>query len=193
MSDSADNITGLLRAAATGDRRDVDLLMSAIYSDLRRIADNQLGRERADHTLQPTALVHEAWIKLIDQRTTDWKDRTHFFSIAARVIRRILVDHAREKKAEKRGGAWQRVAIDTAEIRSGCGNPDLIELDEAMHELASLDNRQAQIVEMRFFGGLTIEEIAEALQIGKRSVDREWAAARAWLFVRLADSADGDR
>lgn len=188
MDGSSENITGLLQAASSGDRRDVDALMSAIYADLRRIADNQLNRERPDHTLQPTALVHEAYLKLIDQRTTDWKDRTHFFSIAARVIRRILVDHARERRAQKRGGDYRRVEIETRELCAGDTNPDLVELDESLKELAELNARQAQIVEMRYFGGLTLEEISLALGIGRRSVDREWAAARAWLFVRLAES-----
>jgi RNA polymerase sigma-70 factor, ECF subfamily len=189
MDGSSANITGLLRAASSGDRQDVDALMSAIYADLRRIANSQLHQERPDHTLQPTALVHEAYLKLIDQRTTDWKDRAHFFSIAARVIRRILVDHAREKRAQKRGGAYRRIELETSEFRSGNTHPDLIELDDSLQELAVLNARQAQIVEMRFFGGLTLDEIAGALGIGRRSVDREWATARAWLYVRLAEAA----
>jgi RNA polymerase sigma-70 factor, ECF subfamily len=191
MSNSSDDITGLLRAATNGERQDVDALMSAIYADLRRIADNQLRNERSDHTLQPTALVHEAWIRLVDQHATDWKDRAHFFAIASRVIRRILVDHARGKGAEKRGRGYRQVSIESAELAGPEANLDLVALDQALEELAELDPRQAGIVEMKFFGGLTIEEIAEALSMGRRSVDRQWSAARAWLFVRLADDLGG--
>lgn len=192
MEDQSANITGLLRAAASGDRRDVDALMSAIYADLRRLAESQLRSERQDHTLQPTALVHEAYLRLVSQHSTDWKDRAHFFAIAARVIRRILVDHARQKQAHKRGGGQQRVALDPAEFAEPGTDPDLVALDEALETLAGIDPRQAQIVEMRFFGGLTVEEIAECLGIGRRSVDREWAAARAWLYLQLAgDSGEG--
>jgi DNA-directed RNA polymerase specialized sigma24 family protein len=161
------NLTQLLRAAASGHRRDVDALLAAIYDDLRRLAIRHMQSERDDHTLQPTALVHEAYLKLIDQRSTNWKDRVHFFAVASRIIRRILVDHAREKLAAKRGGRAERVAIE--EIEPGAPPPT-----------------QAQIVEMRYFGGLTLEEIADALTIGKRSVDRSWQVARAWLCFRLA-------
>ncbi len=184
------NITVMLRAAASGDRPVVDALMSAIYADLHRIANRQLLEERPDHTLQPTALVHEAYLKLVDQRSTDWKDRQHFFSIAARVIRRILVDHARERRAQKRGREYRRIEIETVELSAGGCNTDLIELDEALQELAELNARHAQVVEMRFFGGLTLEEVAQTLGIARRTVDREWAAARAWLYVRLSDSSE---
>lgn len=187
MDQSAANVTQLLRAAASGQRRDVDALMSAIYDDLRRLAFGQLRGERCEHTLQPTALVHEAYLKLIDQRSTEWKDRGHFFSVASRVIRRILVDHARERRAQKRGGDIARRAIETADIAASENGTDLIALDEALNELQVIDPLQAKIVEMRYFGGLTIEEIAETLDLGKRSVDRHWQAARAWLCFRLND------
>lgn len=189
MSEEAVNLTQLLRAAASGDRRDLDALMAAIYGDLRRLAIGHMRAERADHTLQPTALVHEAYLKLIDQRSTEWKDRVHFFAVASRVIRRILVDHARERLAAKRGGGGGRIALEQVELETPLPGLDLVTLDEALTELSRLDVQQAQIVELRFFGGLTLEEIAEALAMGKRSVDRAWRAAKAWLCFRLA--ADG--
>lgn len=185
VSESTGNVTQLLRAAASGERRDVDALMAAIYDDLRRLAVSQMKAERKDHTLQPTALVHEAYLKLIDQRNTDWKDRIHFFSVASRIIRRLLVDHARERLALKRGAGVARVPIEILEPAAPLADHDLVSLDEALSELAEIDQTQAQIVEMRYFGGLTIDEIAEALAIGKRSVDRHWQVAKAWLCFRL--------
>jgi len=192
MDESPADITRLLRAAASGERRDVDALMAAIYGDLRRLAISHLRGERGNHTLQPTALVHEAYMKLIDQRSTDWADRAHFFSVASRIIRRLLVDHARQRNAAKRGAARERLALEQAELPAPAGDVDVIALDEALTELASIDERQARIVELRFFGGLTIEEIAEALSLGKRSVDRDWQAAKAWLCFRLADEPAGE-
>lgn len=191
MSEADPNVTLLLRDAADGDREKLDALMAAIYSDLRRLAVQHMQAERDDHTLQPTALVHEAYIKLIDQRSTDWRDRLHFFAVASRIIRRILVDHARGRLAEKRGGRRERVPLEQADIAIGDTGIDLTELDEAMQELAKIDERQAKIVELRFFGGLTIEDIAEVLSMGKRSVDREWKVARAWLYCRLSDDDPG--
>ena len=185
------NITSLLRTAASGNREDLDALMGAIYGDLRRIANNHLRSERADHTLQPTALVHEAYLKLINQRETDWKDRAHFFAVASRIIRRILVDHARQKKTEKRGSGRERVSLEHAELNLRVKDVDLIALDEALDDLNDIDATQAKIVEMRFFGGLTLAEIAEALKMGRRSVDRGWSAARAWLFFRLSEAEPG--
>ncbi len=185
------NITTLLRAAATGERRDLDALMAAIYEDMRRLAESHLRQERMDHTLQPTALVHEAYMKLIDQRQTDWKDRAHFFAVASRIIRRILVDHARAKQAAKRGSDQQRVSLEHADLALPGTDVNLVALDDALNELATLDDRQAKIVELRFFGGLTIAEIAEALSMGRRSVDRDWNAAKAWLYFRLSDADEG--
>jgi RNA polymerase sigma-70 factor, ECF subfamily len=193
MSDSQTNITVLLHAAASGDRRDLDALMTAIYQDMRRLAMAHMGSERRDHTLQPTALVHEAYVKLLDQRTTDWKDRLHFFSIASRIIRRILIDHARARQADKRGGQGTRISVNDLDVAAPQRELDLIALDEALLELAQLDEQQARIVELRYFGGCTVVEVAELLKIGARTVDREWQAARAWLFVRLEgnDAAHG--
>lgn len=190
MSDTPANVTMLLRAASSGDRRDVDALMAAIYDDLRRLALGHMRREQRDHTLQPTAVVHEAYLKLIDQRSTDWRDRVHFFAVASRIIRRILVDHARERRALKRGGGVERVALEQVEAQAEQPGFDLVALDEALAELGEIDERQARVVELRFFGGLTLEEIAELLEIGRRTVDRDWKAAKAWLYCRLADGAE---
>lgn len=185
MHDTTGDLTRMLKAAGSGERRDLDALLAAIYDDVRRLAMSHLRAERNDHTLQPTALVHEAYLKLIEQRSTDWKDRAHFFSVASRIIRRILVDHAREKQAAKRGGKARRISLEGIDIPESARDVNLVALDEALQELAQLSERQARIVELRFFGGLTIREIAEALSIGKRSVDRDWQVARAWLFHRL--------
>lgn len=192
MTESAANLTQLLRAARSGNRRDLDALMAAIYADMRRLALQHMARERDSHTLQPTALVHEAYLKLIDQRTTDWNDRVHFFSVASRIIRRILVDHARERRALKRGGGLERVSVELVEPVAPVETMNLVALDEALTELAEIDAMQAQLVELRFFGGLTIEEIAETLSMGKRTVDRSWSAAKAWLCFRLGTSGMED-
>jgi RNA polymerase sigma-70 factor, ECF subfamily len=185
MSESGADITRLLRTAASGDRTDLDALMAAIYDDMRRLAVSHLRGERDDHTLQPTALVHEAYLKLVDQRNTDWNDRLHFFSVASRVIRRILIDHARERLADKRGGGASRLRVDDHEVAAPGRGVDLLALDEALAELAELDEQQAKIVELRFFGGCSIEEVTDLLKIGRRTVDRDWQAARTWLYCRL--------
>lgn len=185
MSQSAGDITLLLRAAASGERDDLDALMRVLYNDLRRLAAAHLDAERPDHTLQPTALVHEAYVKLLGQRTTDWTDRLHFFAVASRLIRRILIDHARARLADKRGGAAARVDLNEHEIAGPQRGIDLLALDEALEALARLDEQQARIVELRYFGGCTIDEVATLLNIGKRTVDRDWRAARAWLLLRL--------
>lgn len=187
MSETPADITLLLHAAASGDRRDLDALMAAIYQDMRRLAMSHMNGERRDHTLQPTALVHEAYVKLIGQRSTDWNDRLHFFALASRIIRRILIDHARERQALKRGGPGTRVSIGEHDAPAPARDLDIIALDEALLELARLDEQQARIVELRYFGGCTVEEVAELLGIGKRSVDRQWQIAKAWLFDRLQE------
>ncbi len=187
MNATPANITLLLHAAASGDRRDLDALMTAIYHDMRRLAMSHMESERRGHTLQPTALVHEAYVKLLDQRTTDWKDRLHFFSIASRIIRRILIDHARAKLAEKRGGHGTRVCVTDIDVAAPEREVDLLALDEALVQLSQIDAQQARVVELRYFGGCSLEEVAELLKIGKRTVDRDWQAARAWLFAQLED------
>lgn len=202
MSESPMNITMLLQAAQSGERGDVDALVEALYQDMRRLAQSHLNSERRDHTLDPTALVHEAYVKLIEQHHTDWKDRLHFFAVASRIIRRILIDHARARLAAKRGGAGTRVSLtghgeweeggDKAGEKSSEHELDVLALDEALGELAQLDEMQARIVELRYFGGCTVEEIADLLDIGKRSVDRHWQTARAWLFDRLGGEGRGE-
>mgnify|MGYP001191763481 CR=1 FL=1 len=158
MNEPTSNITALLQAAASGQRGDVNALMEAIYDDLHRLASRQLRGERSDHTLQPTALVNEVWLKLVDQRNTTWRDRSHFYSIAARVIRRILVDHARAKRASKRGFGMERIPLDDLGKDTSPQQVDLLALDEALAELNELDDRQAKIVELRFFAGIHLGE-----------------------------------
>ena len=193
MGTTPDDITLLLRGAASGQRGSLDALMSVIYDDMRRLAMSHLRTERADHTLQPTALVHEAYVKLVDQRNTDWKDRIHFFSVASRIIRRILIDHAREHNAQKRGGTGTRLSLGDHDVAAPERGLDLIALDEALAELAEIDEQQARVVELRYFGGCSIDEIAAILSVGKRTVDRDWQAAKAWLFCKLQGEPLGER
>lgn len=186
------DITLLLHAAASGERESLDALMAAIYQDMRRLAAHHMSGERKDHTLQPTAIVHEAYVRLIDQRSTDWKDRLHFFAVASRIIRRILIDHARASEADKRGGNRTRISLADHDVAGPDRDIDLIALDEAMNELAEINPQQCKIVELRYFGGCTVEDVAEVLKIGKRTVDRDWQAAKAWLFLRLEGDGDSE-
>jgi len=159
--------------------------MALVYDDLRRLAAWQLQTERPDHTLQPTALVHEAYLKLSGQNPVDWQNKEHFFALAAQVMRHILVDHARTKQREKRGGGQASVALDEALGLSHPSEPGLVELDEALNTLAGQDARKSRIVELRYFGGLSIEEIADVLGISPTTVRREWTLAKAWLRREL--------
>jgi RNA polymerase sigma factor (TIGR02999 family) len=183
-----EEVTILLKAMTSGDENAPEKLLPIIYNDLRRLAGAYLSNERKDHTLQPTALVHEAYIRLVDWENVSWQNRAHFFAVAAQVMRRILVDHARGKKAEKRGGFGQLLSLDEAVSFAEKKDVDLVALDDALHELEKSDPRQAKIVELRFFGGLTIEETAEALRISPATVKNEWAFAKAWLRVELTKS-----
>jgi RNA polymerase sigma factor (TIGR02999 family) len=163
-------------------------LLDAVYDDLRRLAHRYMSRERPGHTLQPTALVHEAYMKLADQTRVEWRGKTHFFAVGAQAMRRILIDHARTRKRNKRGGDWLRVSWAEEVFPSGRRNlsdEELIDLDQAIEELAEIDKRQARVVELRFFGGLTVDEVAEALGVSKRTADGDWAKARTWLKQRL--------
>ena len=174
-------VTALLHDWSGGDRQALERLMPLVYDELRRLAASYLRSERRDHTLQPTALVHEAYLRLVDQRIPDWKNRAHFFGIAAHMMRRILVDHARRRLAAKRSGGSVRLDLEvSADDWSGRG-AELLTLDAALTKLESLDPDQVRIVEMRYFGGLTIEETAEAAKISTATVKREWRTARAWL------------
>jgi RNA polymerase sigma factor (TIGR02999 family) len=183
---SPEGITQLLIDWGKGDQAALERLMPLVYSELRRLAGNYLRRERAEHTLQPTALVNEAYLKLVDQRNARWQNRAHFFGIAAQLMRRILVDHARQRQAEKRGGAdQQRLSITSAEALVKQPEIDLLALNEALDELAQMDPQQSRIVELKFFGGLSIEETAEVLGISHATVERDWKLARAWLRRQL--------
>ena len=178
------DLTGLLRAWGEGDREAGERLIPLVYGELRRQAARYLRRERRDHTLRPTALVHEAYLRLMEQRDTEWQNRGQFFGVAAMVMRRILTDHARRHGAGKRGGSWYRVSLDDVGAQEG-RDLDLLALDAALVELAALDPEKARMVELRFFGGLDIEETAELLGVSPSTVSREWRLAKAWLYRKL--------
>jgi RNA polymerase sigma-70 factor (ECF subfamily) len=182
-----EGVTQLLIDWRNGDQTAFDKLMPLVYSELRRLAGHYLRRERRGHTLQPTALVNEAFLRLVDQKRSGWQNRAQFFGIAAQLMRRILVDHARIHRAAKRGGSkQQRLSLTGAEELAAGPEIDLIALNDALNELAKLDPQQNRIVELRFFGGLSIEETAEALDISHSTVEREWKIARAWLRRELS-------
>ena len=182
-----DEITRLLVDFSKGDRATLDELFPVVYDELRRLASNYLRRERNNHTLQPTALVHEAYMKLIDQREVDWQNRAHFFGIAAQMMRRILLKHAEKHNAEKRGGNFQKVNLDEAIVFFEKQNLDVLALDKALSQLAEFDEKQARIVELRFFGGLKNEEVAEVIGVSLATVKREWTIAKAWLMRELSN------
>ena len=181
------DVTQLLKKVQDGNREALDKLLPMVYDELRRVASHQLANERPDHTLQPTALVHEAYLRLINQHSVDWQNRLHFFSIAAEMMRRILVTYAIAKKTEKRGSGATILALDEAVSFPNKPEIDLIALDEVLTKLAEFDEQQAKIVELKFFGGLTVEEIAEVLGVSVRTIGREWRAAKAWLLARMRD------
>jgi RNA polymerase sigma-70 factor, ECF subfamily len=182
------DVTRLLLDLSNGRREATDQLLPLVYAELRELAARLLRHERADHTLQPTALVHEAYLRLVDQRVGTWENRAHFLGIAAQAMRRILVDHARRRSATKRRGA--RVTLDDAVAPSTGPSVDLLEIDAALSRLAELDPRQAQVVELRFFGGLSVEETAAVLGVGSATVKRDWTVARAWLHRELSGSRE---
>jgi RNA polymerase sigma factor (TIGR02999 family) len=183
MSERTD-LTRILKQASGGDDSALNRLMPLVYNELRALAESYLRQERPDHTLQATALVHEAYVRLVKQEEVEWRSRSHFFAVAAQMIRRILVDHARGHQREKRGGGSQRLRLDE-NVQAAERDVDLVALDEALKDLAGLHPRQAQIVELRFFGGLTLLEIAEFLNVSPRTVDGDWSMARAWLRKAL--------
>jgi RNA polymerase sigma factor (TIGR02999 family) len=180
-------ITGLLLAWGDGQREALDRLVPLVYEDLVRVAAARLRGEAAGHSLQPTALVHEAYVRLIDQRQVRWRDRAHFFGVAAGLMRRILIDHARARLAEKRGGRRERVTLSDELLATGAAPAiDVLALHDSLERLAALDARKERIVELRYFGGLTIEEAAEVIGISEATVVREWTFAQAWLRADLA-------
>ena len=185
MSADSENVTQLLQDWSAGNERALEDLLPLIYNELRRLAHNFLYRERPGHTLQTTALVHEAYLKLIDQKDARWQNRSHFFAIAAQAMRRILIDSARRHAAMKRGGPQEKLSLDDVPEVSLEPNIKLLALDEALNELAQIDPDQSRIVELRYFGGLTIEETAEVMKSSPATVKREWAMARAWLHQAL--------
>jgi RNA polymerase sigma-70 factor, ECF subfamily len=182
------DVTALLSELTKGNPEAGTKLIPLVYDELRRLANGYMRRERTGHTLQATALVHEAYLKLLDQRSVDWQNRAHFFGIAAQVMRRVLIDHARGHVREKRGGGAEAVPLDEALVFSPERSEEFLELDSALEKLAALDPRQAKVVEMRFFGGLTVEETAEVLGISPKTVKRDWTVAKAWLHGELKTS-----
>lgn len=184
---TSSDITGLLNDLSGGDESVLDQLLPAVYGELRRIAAFQMSGERGSHTLQPTALVHETYLKLIDQRQANWKNRSYFFGLASQIMRRILVSHARRHLAEKRGGAQQQVSLSIAVNSFEKPQLDILALNEALENLAEIDERKSRIVEMKFFGGLKTKEIAEVLSISVATVEREWSFAKAWLYDEIQE------
>jgi RNA polymerase sigma-70 factor (ECF subfamily) len=181
MPQTPQNVTQLLLGWSQGDKEALDKLVPLVYDELRRQAARYLRRERVGHTLQTTALIHEAYLRLIDQKNVHWQNRAHFFGIAAQLMRRILVDHARTKKRAKRGGSDVRVSFSEATLKAKGQDLDIVALDEALERLAEIDEQQGKIVELKFFSGLTVEETAEVLSISAATVKRDWSMAKAWL------------
>jgi RNA polymerase sigma factor (TIGR02999 family) len=182
------SVTQLLLDWRNGDPRALDKLMPLVYDELHRLAARYMRRERPDHTLQPTALIHEAYLRLADQRNLQWQNRAQFFAIAAQLMRRIVMKHAHRRHAAKRGGAARKLSIDEAIDLSRERAADLIALDDALTSLATIDPQEGRIVELRFFGGLTVEETAEVLGVSSATVKREWRTAKAWLRKEVASN-----
>ena len=187
-ADTRDTVTRLLHAARDGDTSAFDRLMPLVYTELKQVAGRELHREYADQAPRTTALVHELYLKLVDQAQIDWHGRAHFFTIAARAMRQILVDHARKRSAKKRGGDWQRTTLVENLLASDAKWDDLLTLDDALDRLDAMDERMRKVVEYRFFGGMTEKEIAEVLGVSARTVQRDWVKARAWLYDKLYPS-----
>jgi len=186
MSESQE-VTVLLAALTRGDDGAASKLIPVVYDELRRLAGNYMRRERVDHTLQATALVHEAYLKLVEQRSVNWQSRAHFFGVAAQLMRRILIDHARGHSRQKRGGEQKKVSLDEMLVFSEQQADKLLAVDDSLNHLAKLDPRQAHVVELRFFGGLSVEEAAEVLGVSPKTVKREWSVAKAWLYADLRE------
>lgn len=192
-SSSTHEVTLLLRAWSEGNEESLDRLAPLVYHELHRIAGRLMARERPNHTLQPTALINEAYLRLVDSEQAGWKDRAHFFALCARAMRRILVDHARSRGSAKRGGGEILMPLKEALVSGQARDRNLLELDDALKQLAELDPRKSQVVELRFFGGLNVEETAEALNISPETVQRDWKMARLWLYRELSGENDATR
>ena len=191
MTTSPQGITQLLLDWGNGNGQALEKLTPLVYDELRRLAARYLRRERHDHTLQSTALVHEAWLRLVDQRQIHWQNRAQFFGLAAEMIRRILIDHARNRQAAKRGDGAIKLSLDEAMATPASRDFDLLALDDALADLARLDPQQSRLVELRFFAGLSVEESAAVLGVSPATVKREWATAKAWLYRALTARAPG--
>jgi RNA polymerase sigma-70 factor, ECF subfamily len=188
MSDVRHEVTGILRDWSNGDQSASERLFPLVYDDLRRRARQYLNRERADHTLQPTALVHEAYLRLVDQTSFSAESRVHFLAIASRLMRQVLVDHSRTVNAIKRGGAAQRLSLDEIDVPLEAMAGDILALHEALEALEAIDKRKADVVDMRFFGGLKESEIAEVLGVNEKTIRRDWQFAKLWLYRELSES-----
>ena len=186
MTPSSQNITRLLLDWRNGDQSALDRLMPLVYEELRRMANHYMRNERRGHTLQSSALVNEAYLRLVDHENIEWQNRAHFFGVAAQSMRRILVDHARTRNYQKRGGGAQQVSLDEAMTLAGERAAELITLDDALRELAKMDERKSRVVELRYFGGLSVEETAEALGVSIPTVTRDWNTAKAWLMREIS-------
>jgi RNA polymerase sigma-70 factor (ECF subfamily) len=182
------DVTALLCRWSAGDEHAPEQLMPLVYQELRALARRYLQRERGDHTLQPTALVHEAYLRMVDQSHVQWQNRAQFFGLAAQLMRRILIDHARAHVAAKRGGQAEHISLDEAQISQEARAAELVELDAALTELAVVDVRKSRIVELRFFGGLSIDETAEAMGVNAATVRRDWTVAKTWLHHRIRNN-----
>jgi RNA polymerase sigma-70 factor, ECF subfamily len=189
---STNEITERLIAWGAGDRAALDQLLPIVYQELRRIAGNYLRRENPGHTLQPTALVHEAWLRLIDQTRVNWRNRAQFFGVAAQLMRRILVDHAKTKHREKRGGDAVKFSLDDVINLSQERAADLLALDDALDGLARIDGRKSRVVELRYFGGFSVEETAQILEVSPETVMRDWKMAKAWLYQQIRRETSDD-
>jgi RNA polymerase sigma factor (TIGR02999 family) len=184
------DVSQLLQHWRDGDRAALDALLPLVYKELRRLARFQLRQERPNHTLQSAALVNEAYLRLVGLDSPKWESRTHFFAIAARLMRQILVDYARRHRAAKRGADFRTVSVTDAAATAQTADLDVLALDEALHSLANIDPRQSRVVELRFFAGLSLDEIAKALDVGPATVQRDWTAARAWLYREMSRKAN---
>ena len=192
MERSSTDVTLLLKRYSNGDQNALAELIPQIYDELRRLASSYLRSERVDHTLQTTALVHEAYLRLVDQRQVEWNNRNHFFGVAAQMMRRILVDHARKHVSLKRGGSFARISLEQAAVFSRERPRELIVVDELLKRLASLDPQGCRIVELRFFAGLSLEETAEVTGLSTAKVRREWSATKAWLRREMRRSSSNE-
>lgn len=192
MSRRQDRVTRLLRQGARGDEDALDRLFPLVYEDLQRVAHRRLRAERPGHTLNTTALVHEAYVRLVDRTRVEWNDRAHFFAVASRVMRHVLVDYARRKQAQKRGGGAVRVPLQEEMASVEPAFDDLLDLDDALSDLAERHERMGDVVECRFFGGMTVEETAEALSVSVRTVERDWTRAKAYLHRALTSGGHGE-